>query len=65
MNKIEHNWEAVWVDTDKPHPGFGGSGNIYGYYASQCSKCGVYLSEAIKNSESCIKQKVNKTNKIS
>lgn len=37
-----HEWGMGWEDSDLPHPGFGGSTNIYGSYVSQCEKCGMY-----------------------
>ncbi len=37
-----HIWGMGWVDCDKPHPGFGGSQNIYGCYVGQCEKCGMF-----------------------
>ena len=41
----DHIWGAGWEDSDKPHPGFGGSYNIYGGYVDQCEKCGIYHYE--------------------
>lgn len=41
----DHDWRMGWIDTEKPHPGFGGSQNIYGYYIDQCFKCGMYSCE--------------------
>jgi hypothetical protein len=40
-----HIWDLGWEDSDTPHPGFGGSTNIYGVYVGQCSKCGMYAYE--------------------
>jgi hypothetical protein len=37
-----HAWTMGWEDTEKPHPGFGGSTDIYGCYTDQCAKCGMY-----------------------
>ena len=37
-----HAWVLDWQDNEKPHPGFGGSTNIYGGYVDQCAKCGMY-----------------------
>jgi hypothetical protein len=42
-----HIWGLGWEDSDKPHPGFGGSTNIYGGYVGQCEKCGMYSYEFI------------------
>jgi hypothetical protein len=40
-----HAWGLGWIDSDKPHPGFGGSTNICGGYVGQCDKCGMYNYE--------------------
>ena len=40
-----HEWGLGWEDSEKPHPGFGGSQNIYGGYVGQCEKCGMYQHE--------------------
>jgi|SRR5208282_1674877 len=40
-----HIWEVGWEDSEKPHPGFGGSQNIYGGYVMQCEKCGMFGHE--------------------
>ena len=42
---LGHEWGMGWIETDKPHPGFGGSQNIYGCYVDQCMKCGMYHYE--------------------
>lgn len=44
-NLNTHDWIIGWQESDKPHPGFGGSQNIFGCYANQCSICGMYLHE--------------------
>ena len=41
----EHIWGMGWEESDTPHPGFGGSQNIYGGYVDQCEKCGMYIYE--------------------
>lgn len=41
-DKFGHIWGEGWEDSDHPHPGFGGSQNIYGGYVAQCMKCGLY-----------------------
>lgn len=46
-----HQWGMGWEDSDKPHPGFGGSTNIYGAYVSQCEKCGMYFYEFCGSSD--------------
>lgn len=40
-----HAWTMGWEETEKPHPGFGGSTDIYGCYVGQCAKCGMYNYE--------------------
>jgi hypothetical protein len=40
-----HVWGMGWEDSETPHPGFGGSTNIYGGYVDQCEKCGMYSYE--------------------
>jgi hypothetical protein len=40
-----HEWDVGWEESDKPHPGFGGSTNIYGSYVTTCNKCGMYIYE--------------------
>jgi hypothetical protein len=40
-----HEFIMGWMESDKPHPGFGGSSNIYGAYCDQCQKCGMYGHE--------------------
>lgn len=45
LEKSGHKWDLGWEETEKPHPGFGGSTNIYGCYVNQCSKCGMYIYE--------------------
>ena len=40
-----HDWQMGWENSDKPHPGFGGSYNIYGGYVTQCKNCGMYIYE--------------------
>jgi hypothetical protein len=45
MSEIDnkgHEWDMGWQESDIPHPGFGGSTNIYGGYVDQCRKCGMY-----------------------
>jgi len=37
-----HEFVLGWEESDRPHPGFGGSTNIYGGYCEQCQKCGMY-----------------------
>lgn len=37
-----HEFIMGWEESDRPHPGFGGSTNIYGAYCDQCRKCGMY-----------------------
>jgi len=37
-----HEWGMGWEESDRPHPGFGGSMDIYGCYVDQCEKCGMY-----------------------
>jgi hypothetical protein len=44
-DEFGHIWEMGWEESENPHPGFGGSINIYGGYASQCSKCGMFGEE--------------------
>lgn len=41
----EHDWDMGWVDTGRPHPGFGGTTDITGHYVGQCRKCGMYDHE--------------------
>jgi hypothetical protein len=41
-SELGHIWDAGWEESDTPHPGFGGSTNIYGGYVAQCAKCGMY-----------------------
>lgn len=43
IGKYEHEWTLGWVDTDRPHPGFGT--DIMGAHTSQCDKCGMYQYE--------------------
>lgn len=48
MNKEDefgHLWGMGWEDSDKPHPGFGGTTDIFGGYVDQCEKCGMYSHE--------------------
>lgn len=45
QDEFGHIWGLGWEDSDKPHPGFGGSQNIYGGYVGQCEKCGMYSHE--------------------
>jgi hypothetical protein len=45
QDQMGHEWDIGWEETDKPHPGFGGSTNIYGCYVNQCRKCGMYSYE--------------------
>jgi hypothetical protein len=40
-----HEWGLGWEESETPHPGFGGSQNIYGGYVGQCEKCGMYIYE--------------------
>lgn len=44
-DKYGHVWDMGWEDSENPHPGFGGSQDIYGGYVSQCAKCGMYFHE--------------------
>jgi hypothetical protein len=39
---LGHEWGMGWEESDNPHPGFGGSTDIYGGYVDQCEKCGMY-----------------------
>lgn len=41
-DEFGHVWGMGWEDSDMPHPGFGGSQDIYGGYVDQCEKCGMY-----------------------
>lgn len=43
----DHIWALSWIDSDEPHPGFGGNVNIYGAHCGQCAKCGMYDFEFI------------------
>lgn len=40
-----HKWGVGWKDSEKPHPGFGGSQNIYGGYVAQCEICDIYIDD--------------------
>lgn len=40
-----HLWGMGWEESDKPHPGFGGTTDVYGGYVGQCEKCGLYNYE--------------------
>jgi len=42
---LGHIWDMGWEDSETPHPGFGGSQNIYGGYVDQCIKCGMFGHE--------------------
>lgn len=42
LDHLGHDWGMGWEDSDKPHPGFGGTIDIYGCYVDQCQKCGMY-----------------------
>lgn len=54
MSKIDnHIWIEGWIDSDFPHPGFGGTQNIYGGYTAQCEKCGMYIHEYDNLKQSC------------
>lgn len=55
-----HIWALSWIDSDKPHPGFGGSINIYGSYCSQCAKCGMYNFEFCGGTENPGKYELQK-----
>lgn len=44
-DEFGHCWDMGWEESDKPHPGFGGSYDIYGGYVAQCIKCGLYIHE--------------------
>ena len=44
-DELGHIWGMGWEDSDRPHPGFGGSMNIYGAIVDQCYKCGMYAYE--------------------
>lgn len=37
-----HVWGMGWEESETPHPGFGGSTDIYGCCVDQCVKCGMY-----------------------
>ena len=45
QNKASHRWELGWEESEKPHPGFGGSMDIYGGYVDQCEVCGMFFYE--------------------
>lgn len=44
-DEFGHCWGTGWEESDEPHPGFGGSYDIYGGYTTQCIKCGLYGHE--------------------
>lgn len=46
-----HEWGMGWEESEEPHPGFGGSSDIYGGYVDQCEKCGMYMYEFMGPSE--------------
>jgi len=48
-----HDWGVGWRDSETPHPGFGGSQNIYGGYTSQCERCGIYIEDFDENPTPC------------
>lgn len=39
---LGHAWGEGWQESETPHPGFGGTINIFGAYVGQCYKCGMY-----------------------
>ena len=41
-DSLGHLWGMGWMESETPHPGFGGTTNIYGGYASQCARCNIY-----------------------
>jgi hypothetical protein len=41
LDEFGHQWDMGWEDSEKPHPGFGGTQDIYGGYVSICAKCGL------------------------
>lgn len=43
VDQFGHDWQMDWVDSDRPHPGFGGTRNIYGGYTSRCANCGELI----------------------
>lgn len=43
VDQFGHDWQMDWVDSDTPHPGFGGTHNIYGGYTSRCANCGELI----------------------
>lgn len=45
IDQFGHDWQMDWLESDKPHPGFGGSANIYGGYTSRCSRCNILISD--------------------
>lgn len=45
IDEFGHDWQMDWLDSDKPHPGFGGTHDIYGGYTSRCSKCNILIHE--------------------
>jgi len=45
QDEFGHVWTLGWEDSENPHPGFGGTTNIYGGYIGQCGKCGMYQYE--------------------
>ena len=54
-----HEWDMGWRDSNKPHPGFGGSQNIYGGYTSQCKCCGIYIEDFDKNPAPCYNEMIS------
>lgn len=48
---LGHIWEMDWEESERPHPGFGGSTNIYGGYVSRCAKCNLYFYDVYNNKE--------------
>lgn len=45
-NELGHFWVEDWVETNRPHPGFGGSTNITGYCIFVCHYCNIEQSDS-------------------
>lgn len=44
-DEFGHCWTLGWEETEKPHPGFGGTMDLYGCHVGQCDNCGMYNYE--------------------
>jgi hypothetical protein len=44
-DEFGHVWTLGWEESENPHPGFGGSTDIFGGYVGQCGRCGMYQYE--------------------